>query len=376
MVENQEGKNILFIIAFASIHLTLQNRQAALSSCKEFDQVELKRVSCFVCSLSVIRRIPSSRNANRYCHFGSIKFQPKIFQGVKKSLDIMVFTRKFVQNGSRRKVSPFMTSQRCHATSTMDLVTADEVSHRHVSIASTVQFKSAERDYSATSRRRSMEVIQQNWKDSWNASSENFVIDDCVDMAPVVSTAHELDLIEAAERLHLYDKMIFLLNLGEYVKIQEDSYSNLPATESLTGRGVGHALSLSRRTATFCNEENGLVPELFIIEPSQKAAQTGFLSFPYDTPYSSLHGTRWICHPDASVNRTDQWLSTSLSLNNLGIDCSLLSNREPIDTRSSKHNLAESSTNLLNWICERDEKIVVGKLNYDFYWVQHKRAHT
>jgi hypothetical protein len=271
----------------------------------------------------------------------------------------MVFARKIVQNGSRKKFAPIIKAKRSHATSTMDLVSADESSHRHASIASTVQFKSAERDYSAMSRRRVMESVHY--------SPENFVMDDYLHVTPCVTAAHELDLIEASERLHLYDKMLFLLSIGEYVQIKSDASSNRSTTEILTGRGVGHALSLSRRIATFCNEENGLIPELFVLEPSQKAAQTGFLSFPYDTPYSSLRGTRWICHPSASITGVQQPTSSSLNLHTVGIDCSLLSDNNYLDVHSSNNTLEETASNLLHWVYGRDEKIIVGKF-VQFFW--------
>jgi hypothetical protein len=273
-------------------------------------------------------------------------------------------TRKLIHNGSRRHVAPFVSMNRLQSTSTMDLVSIDEKGSRNALIYSTLQFPSGERDFSAKSRRHT-KGNEQLWISLLKIAAENLA-----EQRSIVHrfVSEELDMIQAAERRDMYDKIILLVNNGEHVSnthmnavskkgriIDEDSI------DTLTGKGVGQALSLSRRTAMFCNEETGLVPDLFVIEPSVKAAQTAFLSFPYDTPYSSLSGTRWICHPAAAGVHVDHAGISNLNLETLGVDCSILNSELPYMVPSSS-NLYDNAMNLITWICEREEKVVVGKI--------------
>jgi hypothetical protein len=250
-------------------------------------------------------------------------------------------------------------SCRLQSTSTMDLVSLDETRSKSTSIYSTLQLK-AERDFSSAASTRT-EIFSEQWDAlvSAAASLQNGTFE-----------AHEMDLVEAAERRHLYDMILLLVNHGE----DESQIPGLEeATDSLTGRGVGQALNLSRRTATFCNKEIGLMPDLVVVGASRKVLQTTFLTFPYDTPYHSINATPWICHPYASSGKQEGIkYSTLAELQRefTGIDCSLCFDKqhEVAMSNSSNERLLEHATDFLDWLEEREERVVV--VSGDSVWLQ------
>lgn len=235
----------------------------------------------------------------------------------------------------------------------MDLVSLDDVRSKSNSIYSTLQVKT-ERDFSSAARVAETDISPQHWEALVTASAslqQNRRLE-----------AHEMDLVQASERRHLYDKILMLVSHGE----DESQISGLEeVTDSLTGRGVGQALNLSRRTATFCTRESGLLPNLFLVGASRKVLQTTFLGFPYDTPHHSIQETPWICHSCASsceFPETIQYASVSeLEREFTGIDFSLCVDK-PIDAGDlSNELLLQQATDFLEWLEDRDERVVVGK---------------
>lgn len=182
-------------------------------------------------------------------------------------------------------------------------------------------------------------------------------------------SADEMDLVEAAERRHLYDKIILLFhhgeNLGQVLAGPEQIQMNYDLwceedPESLTGRGIGQALTLSRRMAAFCNEDTNFLPELFVVAPLRKVLQTTYLAFPYDTPEHTIRNVRWICHPDI----VDQ---SSISYHDLrssfgDIDFSLFS-EERVDNTSQtrEESLLKRADSFISWLSSREERVIIGK---------------
>lgn len=272
--------------------------------------------------------------------------------------------RKLVNVGGWRRAASLTSAvvERHQSTSTMDLVSLDENGKRKGSIFSTLQLSTSERDYSGMVHRQPCEDDERHWKILLDAVSQPMYHEPSP--TPYITLAEELDLVQAAERQHFYDKIVLLLSHGEhYSKVIED-FENLEIDEgefksdTLTGKGVGQALTLARRTATFCNKETGLVPHMFVIEPSIKAAQTAFLSFPYETPYCSLSGTQWICHPYVTGINTNPESLCGSKLETLGVDCSMIDSYNPY-TPSTASELLENARGLFSWLQEREEKVVV-----------------
>jgi len=251
-------------------------------------------------------------------------------------------------------------SSRFQSTSTMDLVSEDETwySAAPSSIRSTLQFKAPGRDVSSsmlTSTPFETAVFAERWgtfDDSATASS-TYPVDRTVE-------SDELDLIQASQRLDMYDKIFLIVHHGEE-EAQNPGTMQEDSTDALTGRGVGQSLSLSRRTATFCNGETGLSPELVLVPPIRSALQTMFLTFPYDTPYQSIHHTRWICYP--TVHRSTATLLpliADLQREFAGIDCSICRDEDAL-IQSSYERLRKEASGMLDWLKTRKEKVVVGK---------------
>jgi hypothetical protein len=219
---------------------------------------------------------------------------------------------------------------RFQSTCTMDLVEAREFN----AVNSTLHFyEDNDFDPSLTS---SAKADQEMGRASWN------VLLAAASARPVPASviSHDMDLVEAAEQCRYYDKVVLLVNHCE----EED----LEAAEdpSLTGRGIGQALSLSRRTANFCNSETGLLPELIVVPPLRKVIETAMFSFAHYSPHS-VCAAEWICHPDAQCvqikNKSDEDVE----------DTTLL---------SSEHHTLERSDLLLKWLQSRQETVVVSKL--------------
>lgn len=211
----------------------------------------------------------------------------------------------------------------------------------------------------------------------------------------VTAKATDMDLIQASHAVHdneSYDKILILMRHGEArhnvferkwvqqhggniedANLEED----YPVDPLLTGKGCGQMQSLSRRTATFFNNETGLRPDLFVVSPLRRAIQSAIIAFPTHTALSSLHGTEWICHPlcmELVNGNKSEFVSSSQDLEEIfpGVDFSLFEENLGIDgnveevNRKKRVPLFESKIDLmgrtdefLRWIKERDERVIV-----------------
>ena len=188
--------------------------------------------------------------------------------------------------------------------------------------------------------------------------------------------ADEMDLVQAAERRDQYDKVILLLhhgeNLGQVLAGPEQMQMNYDLwceedPESLTGKGIGQSLTLSRRMAAFCNKDTNLLPELIVVAPLRKVLQTTFLAFPYDTPAHTIRNVRWVCHPDMvdKSSYTPRDIQSAFG----DIDCSLFSEERGEDTcKTREESLLKRADSFLSWLDSREERIVVGKLSFCSLW--------
>jgi broad specificity phosphatase PhoE len=232
----------------------------------------------------------------------------------------------------------------------MDLVSADErLSGRKSTIYSTLQL-SAERDFSSPAANRQLAVTDE--------------LPDLASFLPAspVAVAHEMDLVQASERRLHYDKILLLIRHGEDCSDQfsgEDSTNK--TVPSLSARGVGQVLNLSRRTANFCSAETGLRPELVFVSPSRKVLQTVYLTFPYDTPEQSLLAAKWIAYPATQQDVPVESLAREFR----GVNFSLCSGgacQEGLDVQMQR------ASDLLEFLRQRNERIVV--ISGESEWLQ------
>eukprot|EP00577_Skeletonema_sp_RCC1716_P032211 CAMPEP_0113414636 /NCGR_PEP_ID=MMETSP0013_2-20120614/24128_1 /TAXON_ID=2843 ORGANISM="Skeletonema costatum, Strain 1716" /NCGR_SAMPLE_ID=MMETSP0013_2 /ASSEMBLY_ACC=CAM_ASM_000158 /LENGTH=344 /DNA_ID=CAMNT_0000301517 /DNA_START=48 /DNA_END=1082 /DNA_ORIENTATION=- /assembly_acc=CAM_ASM_000158 len=207
----------------------------------------------------------------------------------------------------------------------------------------------------------------------------------------VTATARDMNLIEAALAVQdeSYDKILILMRHGEakhnlferqYAQKHGSSFEqanedeNYPVDPMLTGKGCGTMLNVSNRTATFFNKETGLLPDLFVVSPLRRAIQSALISFPHDAPLTSLSGTPWVCHPacmeQANGNKSEFVSSPELLEETFpGINYELFNQslmRGDVYNSNEKVPLFESKIDLMNrtdafleWIKERDERVVV-----------------
>mmetsp|Transcript_16720 Transcript_16720/g.24754 ORF Transcript_16720/g.24754 Transcript_16720/m.24754 type:complete len:345 (+) Transcript_16720:51-1085(+) len=207
----------------------------------------------------------------------------------------------------------------------------------------------------------------------------------------VTATARDMNLIEAALAVQdeSYDKILILMRHGEakhnvferqYAQKHGSSFEqanedeHYPVDPMLTGKGCGTMLNVSNRTATFFNKETGLLPDLFVVSPLRRAIQSALISFPHDAPLTSLSGTPWVCHPacmeQANGNKSEFVSSPELLEETFpGINYELFNQslmRGDVYNSNEKVPLFESKIDLMNrtdafleWIKERDERVVV-----------------
>jgi len=248
-----------------------------------------------------------------------------------------------------------MTPCRLQSTSTMDLVSMDEAwsCAPPSPIWSTLQIKTG-RDVSASPA--AVSVV------SSAAGQASFSSESTSPNLPVQKEieSQELDLVQAAKCRHMYDKIFLMVHQGED-ETQISGILHEDSIDALTGRGVGQALSLSRRTAEFCCES--LRPELVLVAPIRSVLQTCFLSFPYDTPHQSFNRTKWICYPTANRSTASLYPSiVDLQREFPGIDLSLCCDEDAL-MESSDERLEKETSGMLDWLKTRHEKVVVGKLD-------------
>ncbi|KAL7541998.1 hypothetical protein ACHAXR_011662 [Thalassiosira sp. AJA248-18] len=220
------------------------------------------------------------------------------------------------------------------------------------------------------------------------------VIETPITQERISATAHDMDLVEAsyAARDHdSYDKILILLRHGEAnhnvfereyaqkhgTKMEEaNSDEDYPVDPMLTGKGCGQMLDVSRRTATFFNNDTGLQPDLFVVSPLRRAIQSALISFPTHTAQTSLSNTPWICHPMAmekSNGHKSEYPSSPGKLEQLfpGVNFSLfeeslvdgggdeLNGREKVPLFENKIDLMGRTDEFLRFIKERDERVIV-----------------
>ena len=207
----------------------------------------------------------------------------------------------------------------------------------------------------------------------------------------VTATARDMNLIEAslAVRDESYDKILILMRHGEakhnvfesqYAQEHGTSFEqanedeDYPVDPMLTGKGCGTMLNVSKRAATFFNKETGLLPDLFVVSPLRRAIQSALISFPHDAPLTSLKQTPWICHPScmeqANGNKSE-FVSSPEELEQIfpGIDYDLFkqslmrgdvyNSNEKVPLFESKIDLMNRTDAFLEWIKERDERVIV-----------------
>ena len=135
-------------------------------------------------------------------------------------------------------------------------------------------------------------------------------------------------------------------------------------------QGVGQALNLSRRTATFCNEQTGLIPDLFVTSPLRRSIQAAILAFPYLGPHS-VTSKPWMVHGNL-MERSTSKSDVALPLDALQAECpgvdyseyqSHLQHSQSEDgvftLEESKQELLSRTDNFLDWIRNRNERILV-----------------
>jgi broad specificity phosphatase PhoE len=237
---------------------------------------------------------------------------------------------------------------RLHSSCTIDLTTNDG---GFLSSAFSTLQVSALRDVPPTidlEPEFSGEIADQHWNALLTAAASS-----ASQPSQTVVTAHEMDLVEAASKRNLYDKILLLVKHG-------DSKTGTSSDPGLTGRGVGQTLNVSRRVATFCNDETGLLPELVVTAPLRRAVDTAMLVFPNYTP-ESVRSIPWLCHPGLTdVDEHDA------SETEHGVPASDVGDAGPqIDMNAllvqSKQELLRRSDAFVEWLRNRDEQVVVGK---------------
>jgi len=211
----------------------------------------------------------------------------------------------------------------------------------------------------------------------------------------IFATARDMDLVEASHAVRdheSYDKILILMRHGEAKHnvferryAQENGttmeeanvHGDYPVDPVLTGKGCGQMLDLSRRTATFFNNDTGLQPDLVVVSPLRRAIQSAYIAFPTHTALTSLTNTPWVCHPgcmeQANGNKSE-FVSSSSELEEMfpGVDFvmfdeSLVDNgdvdgvngREKVPLFESKIDLMGRTDEFLRWIKEREERVIV-----------------
>mmetsp|Transcript_10703 Transcript_10703/g.16151 ORF Transcript_10703/g.16151 Transcript_10703/m.16151 type:complete len:292 (-) Transcript_10703:255-1130(-) len=142
-----------------------------------------------------------------------------------------------------------------------------------------------------------------------------------------------------------FDKIMIFISHGETA---EGSHAT-DINASLTGKGIGSALHISREIATYCNRNTGLVPDLYVTAPMRCANESALLAFPQYSPYS-IHNRPWICHDkcsDVDLIASDPKCIDQLEADFPGIDYSILKNDR------------SGSSDFLSWLHEREDRIVV-----------------
>lgn len=137
---------------------------------------------------------------------------------------------------------------------------------------------------------------------------------------------------------------------------------------------MGKALSIARLTAKHAYQENGLTPDLFVVNPLRRTTMTALLAFPQYAP-GMIKEKAWICHPlcmEEANGKVSDFVCDPNELKSFfrGIDYSIFEqsfDREKMNTLTkkpmieSKNDLLQRTDDFMNWIKQREERVITGK---------------
>lgn len=219
-------------------------------------------------------------------------------------------------------------------------------------------------------------------------SSEADVTPAPTERIKISARAVEMNLVDAAAAAsdnESYDKILVLIRPGESTysvfeqrwsesgnKLDEAVNSDeYPRDGLMTGKGCGQVLDLARQTANFCNDDTGLIPELFVVSPLRRAVQSALLSFPSFAP-ESVRSVPWICHGGLMeraglkadfVSAADElekfFPGIDYSHYRETIDPAVVNSMEVRNAVESKKELLQRTNDFLEWIMGRDERVIV-----------------
>lgn len=162
----------------------------------------------------------------------------------------------------------------------------------------------------------------------------------------------EMQLKQAFKVHNEFDKFILLLSHGDTDSLDENkpvlgSISDM----SLSGKGLGQALSISGETARYCSSK-ALMPQLFIVAPQRCAIESALIAFPTFGP-ESIHEQQWISDP-----RCTDTITTEQDIQRIkGAFPSISFDQAPKD-----------NTDFLQYIASREERIIV--ISSTSTWIQ------
>ena len=228
-----------------------------------------------------------------------------------------------------------------------------------------------------------LKAAHEAWIHQQAAASDEDVI-----VAPA-NIAKEVGMVEASMMAKNpdVDKILILMRHGEAGhNVFERDYKasgrmgvagfdkECPQDPLLSSKGMGQVLNLSRVSDTYCNSHTQFYPELFVVSPLRRAAQTALMAFPRYAPGHSLHETKWICNKDVSERSNGYYSDITASPQELadeflGIDYSLYRDTYdpvnditgPLELEETKHDLVKKTGKFLSWVKGRKERVVVGK---------------
>jgi hypothetical protein len=267
-----------------------------------------------------------------------------------------------------------------YASSTMDLVDEDEQHYWSESssssyptrlnsnaIYSTMQQYGSEHDFDPSLTATTRSPVQYDFE-TWNELTQ-LVQSSSKYYGRTVAV--EMDLVQARNSRHQFDKIVLLIHHGEEEPVQAESscesksarQSIIPQDSKLSDRGVGQALSLARRISAFCNSETGFLPELFVLAPLRQVMQTTMLALPHYSPFYSYQMIPWLCHTAAATTTTLPTTVTSRRVTQgaSGDFASNMPHQLPVHASSppNKEEWIQRTDAILDMLRDRDEQVVV-----------------
>lgn len=262
---------------------------------------------------------------------------------------------------------------RLQSSCTMELDDADAYSHNlfHSTYSySTLQVASSRDIPCHLQPEFSSKIAAQHWNALLLAAAPASVQHKQVKSTRTAVEAHEMDLVQAASNRHLYDKILLLVKHGHdesqlpplppslSLPVEENQFNRYKDL-ALTGRGIGQTHNLTRRVATFCNDETKLLPELVVAAPLRKSIHTVMVAFAHYSP-DSMRPIPWVCHPDAAKdvdhknNKNDTEEETAFD--------------ESLALVRSKQELLQRSDRFVQWLQTREEQVIVGTYSVVMVW--------